>query len=98
MTVCRRRNMTVEKAERPSAWEEFRREVPSVWKSMPFKGVSVSLLTAWVLLFEFLGNSTLGYIDTHSLFAWTFYSYVSSPDRKSTRLNSSHLVISYAVF
>src|SRR5256885_10619077 len=31
---------------------------------------------------------------------WTFHQYPQSPweDRKSTRLNSSHLVISYAVF
>src|SRR5688500_19672041 len=27
-----------------------------------------------------------------------FYVYLGYPDRKSTRLNSSHLVISYAVF
>lgn len=47
---------------------------------MPFKGVFISLLTGWVLLFEFLGNSTFGYIDAHSLFAWTFYSYLTSPD------------------
>src|SRR5256885_11146012 len=30
--------------------------------------------------------------QTRTAFAWAF------PDRKSTRLNSSHLVISYAVF
>src|SRR5256885_9692510 len=28
----------------------------------------------------------------------TYFKRCSSPDRKSTRLNSSHLVISYAVF
>ena len=72
--------MTAEKTERPSAWEEFKREFPSVWKSIPYKGVFVSLLVVWVLLFEFLGNSTFGYIDTHSLFAWTSYSYLTSPD------------------
>src|SRR5256885_4225810 len=36
---------------------------------------------------------------THPLFGRHFpLISVSSPDRKSTRLNSSHLVISYAVF
>ena len=54
--------------------------MPIVWKNTPYKGVFVSLLVAWVLLFEFLGNSTFGYIDTHSLFAWTFYSYESPDD------------------
>ncbi|MGZ8901184.1 MAG: exosortase/archaeosortase family protein [Limisphaerales bacterium] len=72
--------MTEEKIDRPSALEEFRREFPIVWKSIPFKGVFVSLLVAWVLLFEYLGNSTFGYIDTHSLYAWTFYSYLNSAD------------------
>jgi exosortase len=38
------------------------------------------LLVPWVLLFEFFGNSTLGYIKTHSLFAWTFFSYLNSAD------------------
>jgi exosortase len=34
----------------------------------------------WTLLFEFLGNSTFGYINTHSLFAWADYSYLSGQD------------------
>jgi exosortase len=72
--------MTVEKSEGLSALEEFRRDFPGVWKSIPFKGVFISLLVLWVLLFEFLGNSTFGYINTHSLFGWTFYAYLSSAD------------------
>jgi exosortase len=72
--------MTEEKTERPSVLEEFRRDFPAVWKSIPYKGVFTSLLVGWVLLFEYLGNSTFGYIDTHSLFAWMFYSYESSVD------------------
>lgn len=72
--------MTVESNARLSAFEEFRRDFPGVWKSIPYKGVFVSLLVLWVLLFEFLGNSTFGYINTHSLFGWTSYAYLSSPD------------------
>ena len=72
--------MTEEKSERPSALVEFQREFAIVWKSLPYKGVFVFLLVPWVLLFEFFGNSTLGYINSHSLFAWTFYSYRNSPD------------------
>src|SRR3712207_7873177 len=34
--------------------------------------------------------------DPHPLIAWLFYDH--PPDRKSTRLNSSHANISYAVF
>lgn len=72
--------MTVETSERLSAFEEFRRDFPGVWKSIPYKGLFISLLVAWVLLFEFLGNSTFGYIDTHSLFGWTSYAYLTSAD------------------
>jgi exosortase len=72
--------MTAEKTETPTILEEIRSEMPIIWKSIPHKGVFVSLLVGWVLLFEFLGNSTFGYIDTHSLFAWTFYSYESPDD------------------
>src|SRR5256885_6978482 len=41
-----------------------------------------------------LETSTVSRVDTRTgAIAWTY-----RPDRKSTRLNSSHLVISYAVF
>lgn len=73
--------MTVEKSEeRLSLLEEFRREFPGVWKRIPYKGVFTSLLVLWVLLFEFLGNSTFGYINTHSLFGWTSYAYLLNDD------------------
>ena len=72
--------MTGETEERPSILQEFLQEFPRVWKSIPFKGLFVSLLVVWVYLSEFLGNSSFGYIDTHSLFAWMFYSYESSVD------------------
>src|ERR1039457_3270140 len=53
--------------------------------------------------FEHRGRSTRTWIDVQMHFTEVgFDSHVSQPlsttDRKSTRLNSSHLVISYAVF
>ena len=36
------------------------------------------MLLAWVLLFHFLGNSTLGYIKTASLFGWMKYAFTIS--------------------
>lgn len=72
--------MSERKEQRPSPLGEFVREFPVVWKAIPAKGLFVLLLTAWVLFFEFLGNSTLGYVATHSLFGWTSYAYVCSPD------------------
>jgi exosortase len=40
------------------------------WRDLPSKGLFLALLIAWAALFYFLGNSTLGYIKTSSLFGW----------------------------
>ena len=50
--------------------EEFRIEFMSCWQRLPNKALFVILLLAWLALFQFLGNSTLGYIPTPSLLNW----------------------------
>ena len=50
--------------------EQWRADFLQVWRSMPSKGLFFGLLAAWVLLFQFLGNPTLGYVNTPSLFGW----------------------------
>ena len=45
---------------------------------MPSKGLFFGLLACWLLLFQFLGNSTFGYIDTRSLLMWMFNAYNSA--------------------
>ena len=37
---------------------------------LPDKALFFGLLAAWIALFQFLGNSTLGYVHTPSLFGW----------------------------
>src|SRR5437870_8859778 len=50
------------------------------------------------LLFNY-GNGTLRWNNSTSIPAgWSLYDATASLDRKSTRLNSSHVAISYAVF
>lgn len=44
------------------------------------KGWFFLLLGLWVALFHFLGNATLGYVDTTSLFGWMNYAYAQSQD------------------
>ncbi|HXI51609.1 MAG TPA: exosortase/archaeosortase family protein [Candidatus Saccharimonadales bacterium] len=39
------------------------RQLPNGW-------MFLVLLAAWIALFQFLGNSTLGYVNTSSLFGW----------------------------
>ena len=43
------------------------------WRRMPDKSIFFVLLAAWFALFHFLGNSTLGYVKTSSLFGWWFW-------------------------
>jgi exosortase len=57
--------------------EEFRIEFNAVWERLPNKGLLFGLLGAWLLLFHFLGNSTLGYGGTSSLFNWLYQAYTA---------------------
>ena len=47
------------------------------WHRLPNKLFFFALLAAWLALFQFLGNSLLGYVHTHSLFAWLSEAYNS---------------------
>ncbi len=50
--------------------EDFRIEFLECWHRLPNKGLFLVLLVAWLALFQFLGNSTVGYIPTPSLLSW----------------------------
>jgi exosortase len=50
--------------------EDFRLDLTDCWQRLPNKGFFFILLAAWLALFQFLGNSTLGYISTPSLLQW----------------------------
>ncbi|MEO6184338.1 MAG: exosortase/archaeosortase family protein [Verrucomicrobiota bacterium] len=55
----------------PGFLEEFR----SCWEALSYKWFFFGLLTAWLALFHFIGNSTLGYINIPSLMGWMFHLY-----------------------
>src|SRR5689334_12580075 len=48
------------------------------WNRLPNKPFFFTLLAAWFLLFQFLGNGTFGYINTASLFDWLWVSDTSN--------------------
>ncbi|HVU09190.1 MAG TPA: exosortase/archaeosortase family protein [Verrucomicrobiae bacterium] len=50
---------------------------PKVWKQLSNKGFFFALLAVWLALFQFLGNSILGYVHTSSLFSWMYDGYNS---------------------
>jgi len=53
----------------------FRAEFARVWEQLPNKAFFFLLLAAWLALFHFFGNSTLGYVRTPSLFKWLLNAY-----------------------
>lgn len=57
-----------------SFWQDMR----DCWRRLPNKGFFFFLLAACLALFQFLGNSILGYIHTPSLFSWMHEAYRSS--------------------
>ena len=50
--------------------EDFRIEFLACWERLPNKAFFFGLLVAWLALFQFFGNSTLGYVRSSSLFRW----------------------------
>ena len=52
--------------------DEFQTELVDGWRRLPNKGFFFLLLGAWLALFQFLGNSTFGYLDTPSLLKWMY--------------------------
>jgi exosortase len=50
---------------------------PEEWRSLPNKVLFFALVAVWVALFTYLGNSTFGYINTNSIFAWVFDIYTA---------------------
>ncbi len=73
--------MSEEKTEsKPSLVREFATEFSRYWVEWPHKILFGCLFTAWVLLFDHFGNSTLGYMNTSSIFGWLEYCYYNSED------------------
>ncbi len=56
----------------------FTPEFKRCWQALPNKGVFFPLLAAWLLLFQFVGNPTFGYVDTSSLMHWMYVAYGSA--------------------
>jgi exosortase len=63
-------------ATHPDWWQD----TIGCWQRLPNKGFFFLLLAAWLTLFQFLGNSVFGYLNTPSLLRWMFNSYNSQGD------------------
>lgn len=51
-----------------------------LWASLPSRPHFLIGVAAWFALFHFFGNSSKGYVDTGSLFAWLDYCYQTPDD------------------
>ena len=58
----------------------FFEEAAELWKRLPRKLLFAILFGAWIVLFHFYGNATMGYINTPSLFGWVSGVYASTVD------------------
>lgn len=57
---------------------DWRADTIDCWRHLPDKSFFFALLAAWLLLFQFWGNSILGYVHTSSLFGWLYEAYNSA--------------------
>jgi exosortase len=57
----------------PDYWQD----TVACWRRLPNKLFFFGLLAAWLALYQFLGNSTLGYDPTRSLFTWLYHIYTN---------------------
>jgi exosortase len=54
---------------------EILRDLGELWRKLPHKTVFIVGFVAWIVLFQWLGNSTFGYVDTTSVYHWMYNSY-----------------------
>jgi exosortase len=72
--------MKQELTDCPAETRGFLAELRELGAAIPHKALFAALLLAWVALFQFLGNSVLGYSRTDSLFGWLSFVYRTAPD------------------
>jgi len=75
----------------------FPEELTWYWQQWPNKPLWICLFVSWLTLFQFLGNSTLGYIETRSLFGWMNYAYTAQPDDQHGYLIPAVVVVMFLV-
>jgi exosortase len=57
-------------------------EIAHCWNELPNKAFFLGLLALWLLMFQFLGNSSLGYVSTPSLPMWMYNAYIHGDDKE----------------
>ena len=68
-------NQTTTTASNTESDASLSQELRWCWNQLPDKAFFFTLLVAWLVLFQFWGNSTFGYVDTPSLYGWMANAY-----------------------
>ena len=71
--------------------ENFRIEFLAFWERLPNKAFFFVLLVAWLGLFQFFGNSTLGYVRSSSLMSWMLNAIHPSGDYFNS--DEAHIIV-----
>lgn len=61
-------------------------ELQAAWAATPNRIAVIVLLVIWTAVFQWLGNSTLGYVDTSSLYGWWSWTMDNTPDEEHAYL------------
>jgi hypothetical protein len=87
----------MEKQPTTGILEEFRIEFLDCWQRLPNKAFFFILAAAWLALFSFLGNSTLGYVRTPSLLHWMYNAYNPGANDNAASDDGHGLLIPFVV-
>jgi exosortase len=87
----------MEKQPTAGILEEFRIEFLDCWQRLPNKAFFFILAAAWLALFHFLGNSTLGYVRTPSLLHWMYNAYNPDANENAATDDGHGLLIPFVV-
>ena len=66
----------MDRSDTTGVLEEFQTDLLKWWRVLPNKAFFAVLAAAWVSLFCFWGNSTLGYTHSPSLLGWMWNAYL----------------------
>jgi exosortase len=66
-------------------------DLHSLWRRIPSRFLVCGLLAVWGALFHFLGTSTLGYVNTRSLFGWWVWVYTREAERPDGSIDFTRL-------
>jgi hypothetical protein len=72
--------------------QDWLQDTIECWQRLPNKLFFFALLAEWLALFQFFGNSILGYIHTASLFGWLRYAYNIGGGDKATDDSYGNLI------